>query len=49
MGGGHHAMARVAYRLQPGHGLSDDPGDPATVNVLMDRVVAGVEALRAVR
>jgi nanoRNase/pAp phosphatase (c-di-AMP/oligoRNAs hydrolase) len=49
MGGGHHAMARVAYRLPPGHAFSDRPGDPGTVDWLVDRVVAGMEALRAVR
>lgn len=49
MGGGHHAMARVAYRVKPGHGFADQPGDPDTVEWLMDRVMTGMGALRAVR
>jgi nanoRNase/pAp phosphatase (c-di-AMP/oligoRNAs hydrolase) len=49
MGGGHHAMARVAYRLGPHHDFSDEPGDPATVEWLMAHVLAGMETLRAVR
>jgi nanoRNase/pAp phosphatase (c-di-AMP/oligoRNAs hydrolase) len=49
MGGGHHAMARAAFRLEPGHAVSEQPGDEGTVEWLMDRVMAGMEALRAVR
>ncbi len=49
LGGGHHAMARVVFRPGVGYPLSDDPGDPATVEWLLRRVAGAVEALRAVR
>jgi nanoRNase/pAp phosphatase (c-di-AMP/oligoRNAs hydrolase) len=49
MGGGHHSMARVALRLGGERGLSEEPGDAAATDWVMGRVLAGVEALRAIR
>jgi nanoRNase/pAp phosphatase (c-di-AMP/oligoRNAs hydrolase) len=49
LGGGHHAMARVAFRVQAAGTFSEEPGDPDTVGWLMRRVTDGLEALRAVR
>jgi nanoRNase/pAp phosphatase (c-di-AMP/oligoRNAs hydrolase) len=49
MGGGHHAMRRVAIRLTDELRLSDQAGDPESMRQVLDRVVAGVEALRAPR
>jgi nanoRNase/pAp phosphatase (c-di-AMP/oligoRNAs hydrolase) len=48
-GGGHHAMARVAFRRARLREPSETPGDPGTTEWLLQRVEAGVEALRAVR
>jgi nanoRNase/pAp phosphatase (c-di-AMP/oligoRNAs hydrolase) len=49
MGGGHHSMGRVAFRLDPGRPLSGEPGDPAVTELILDRVRAGVESLTSVR
>jgi nanoRNase/pAp phosphatase (c-di-AMP/oligoRNAs hydrolase) len=49
MGGGHHAMARVAIRMGSDDLLSDRPGDPDSVDRVMDRVSRAVEALRSLR
>jgi nanoRNase/pAp phosphatase (c-di-AMP/oligoRNAs hydrolase) len=49
MGGGHHSMARVAIRLDGSQPISDEPGDAATVEWLLDRLTEAVEALRAVK
>ena len=49
MGGGHRSMARVAIRLDPGRRFSEEPGDPAATEWLLDRMSEGVESIRAVR
>lgn len=49
MGGGHHAMARVAFALDAPDALSDEAGDAAAVQWVLDRMLSGIEALRAVR
>lgn len=49
MGGGHHSMARVAIRLDGGQPVSDEAGDPATVEWLLDRLTEALEGLRAVK
>jgi nanoRNase/pAp phosphatase (c-di-AMP/oligoRNAs hydrolase) len=49
MGGGHHVMARVAYRLHGDHDLPDDPGDRSATDWLLKRVMEGIEGLRAIR
>jgi nanoRNase/pAp phosphatase (c-di-AMP/oligoRNAs hydrolase) len=49
MGGGHQSMARVAIRLDGGPAPSAEPGDPAATAWLLERALAGVESLRAVR
>lgn len=49
MGGGHKSMARVAIRLDGRRPFSEEPGDEPTADWLIERVVEGVESLRAVR
>lgn len=48
MGGGHHAMARVAVAPDPADSLSHEPGDPAAVEWVLHRMLDGIEVLRAV-
>jgi nanoRNase/pAp phosphatase (c-di-AMP/oligoRNAs hydrolase) len=48
-GGGHHSMARVAIRPGPDDPVSDEPGDAAMVDWLLERVLSAVEALRALK
>ena len=44
-GGGHHSMARVTLAVEPGR-FSPDAGDPDATRWLLDRVQAGIEAIR---
>lgn len=44
-GGGHHSMARVTLAVEPGR-FSPDAGDPDATRWLLDRVRAGIEAIR---
>jgi nanoRNase/pAp phosphatase (c-di-AMP/oligoRNAs hydrolase) len=48
-GGGHQSMARVALQVGSTDGLSDQPGDAASVGWLVDRIGQGLDRLRAVR
>lgn len=47
MGGGHRSMARVAIRLGAARRFSEEPGDAEAAAWMLDRMVRGVEALRA--
>lgn len=49
MGGGHKSMARVAIDLDGTDRFPEEAGDETTADWLIERVVDGVESLRAVR
>ncbi len=49
MGGGHHAMARVAFAVDDASVAPNEPGDEAGVKWVLDRMLAGIESIRAVR
>ena len=48
-GGGHRSMARVGIELREGLPYSEEAGHPETAEWLLERMVSGVESLRAVR
>ncbi len=48
-GGGHRTMARVSMRLEHGRPLGEEAGDEEAADWLLDRILSGVESLRAVR
>jgi nanoRNase/pAp phosphatase (c-di-AMP/oligoRNAs hydrolase) len=49
LGGGHRSMARVVLRRIEELPLATEPGDPRSVQWLMDRLQTGVEAIREIR
>lgn len=48
-GGGHRSMARVSITLDHGRAFGEEAGDEEAADWLLERVLGGVESLRAVR